>query len=37
LLVVIVLLGIAFVCAVHFFYTPLDLLWFIVLLKLNLN
>jgi succinoglycan biosynthesis transport protein ExoP len=37
LLVVIVLLGIAFVCAVHFFYKPLDLLWFIVLRKLNLT
>ena len=31
------LLGIAFVCAVHFFYKPLDLLWFIVLRKLNLT
>ena len=35
-LVVLFLLGIAFLCAVHFFYKPLDLLWFIVLRKLNL-
>ena len=35
-LIAIFLLGIAFVCAVHFFYKPLDLLWFIVLRKLNL-
>ncbi len=36
LLISIVLLGIAAVCAVHFFYKPLDLLWFIVLRNLNL-
>jgi len=32
-----VLLGIGAVAAVHFFYKPLDLLWFIVLRKLNLT
>ena len=31
------LLGIGAVVAVHFFYKPLDLLWFIVLRKLNLT
>lgn len=31
-----IVLGIAFVAAVHFFYKPLDLLWFIILRKLNL-
>jgi len=36
MLITAVLLGIAFLCAVHFFYKPLDLLWFIVLRKLNL-
>jgi len=36
LLVVIVLLGIALIGAIHFFYKPLDLLWFIILRKLNL-
>ena len=35
-LISMVLLGIAFLYAVHFFYKPLDLLWFIVLRKLNL-
>lgn len=34
--VAVILLGIGFVVAVHFFYKPLDLLWFIVLRKLNL-
>ena len=37
MLIAIIALGIAFVCAVHFFYKPLDLLWFIVLRKLNLT
>jgi hypothetical protein len=36
LVVVIVLLVIALLGAIHFFYKPLDLLWFIVLRKLNL-
>jgi succinoglycan biosynthesis transport protein ExoP len=36
LLLVLFLLGIAFIVAVHFFYKPLDLLWFIILRKLNL-
>jgi succinoglycan biosynthesis transport protein ExoP len=35
-LIVLFLLGIAFIVAVHFFYKPLDLLWFIILRKLNL-
>lgn len=34
--VAVVLLGIGFIAMVHFFYKPLDLLWFIVLRKLNL-
>ena len=34
--VLILLLGIAGVAAIHFFYKPLDLLWFIILRKLNL-
>ena len=34
---VVVLLGLGAVVAVHFFYKPLDLLWFIVLRKLNLT
>ena len=29
-------LGIAFIASVHLFYKPLDLLWFILLRKLNL-
>ena len=33
----IIILGICAVAAVHFFYKPLDLLWFIVLRKLNLT
>ena len=37
LLVAIGLLVIAFFIAVHFFYKPLDLLWFILLRKLNLT
>lgn len=37
LLVVAGLLVIAFFVAVHFFYKPLDLLWFILLRKLNLT
>jgi len=37
LLVAVGLLGIAFFVAVHFFYKPLDLLWFILLRKLNLT
>jgi uncharacterized protein involved in exopolysaccharide biosynthesis len=37
LLVVLVILGIGAMVAVHFFYKPLDLLWFIVLRKLNLT
>jgi len=32
----VVLLGIGFFVVVHFFYKPLDLLWFILLRKLNL-
>jgi uncharacterized protein involved in exopolysaccharide biosynthesis len=32
----VVLIGIAGIAAVHFFYKPLDLLWYIVLRKLNL-
>jgi uncharacterized protein involved in exopolysaccharide biosynthesis len=36
LLIAIVLFGIGCVVAVHFFYKPLDLLWYIVLRKLNL-
>jgi uncharacterized protein involved in exopolysaccharide biosynthesis len=35
--VVVLLLGVGTVAAVHFFYKPLDLLWFIVLRKLNLT
>ena len=34
--IVIMVLGLAFVAAVHFLYKPLDLLWFIILRKLNL-
>ncbi len=37
ILAVIVVLIIAFFVAVHFFYKPLDLLWYIVLRKLNLT
>ena len=36
IIVALAFLGIALVVAVHFFYKPLDLLWFIVLRKLNL-
>ena len=35
--VVIVVLGIAGLAAIHFLYKPLDLLWYIVLRKLNLT
>ena len=35
-IVAVIFLGLAFLAAVHFFYKPLDLLWFIVLRKLNL-
>lgn len=33
----IIILGVCAVASVHFFYKPLDLLWFIVLRKLNLT
>jgi len=33
---VLIILGIAFFALVHFFYKPLDLLWFIILRKLNI-
>jgi hypothetical protein len=33
----VIVLGIAFVALVHYFYKPLDLLWFILLRKLNLS
>ena len=32
-----VILGVVFIATVHFFYKPLDLLWFILLRKLNLT
>lgn len=32
-----IVLGIVFIALVHFFYKPLDLLWFILLRKLNLT
>jgi len=34
---IVFLIGVGIVVAVHFFYKPLDLLWFIVLRKLNLT
>ena len=34
---ILLMLGIAFVTSVHYFYKPLDLLWFILLRKLNLS
>ena len=34
---VLIVLGVSIVTAVHFFYKPLDLLWYIVLRKLNLT
>ena len=36
ILIAIAIFGIGCVVAVHFFYKPLDLLWYIVLRKLNL-
>ena len=34
--VAVILVGVACIAAVHYFYKPLDLLWYIVLRKLNL-
>ena len=36
-MVAIILLGISLIAMVHFFYKPLDLLWLILLRKLNLT
>ena len=37
LFVILVLLALAFIISVHLFYKPLDMLWYIVLRKLNLT